>query len=25
MEIEIHRELNHYDVIELSPGVFVIN
>ena len=25
METEIHRELNNYDVIELSPGVMVIN
>jgi hypothetical protein len=25
MEIKIHRELNNYDVIELTPGVLVIN
>jgi hypothetical protein len=25
MESEIHRELNKYDVIQLSPGVMVIN
>jgi hypothetical protein len=25
METEIHRELNNYDVIEISPGVMVIN
>ena len=24
-ETEIHHELNNYDVIELSPGVLVIN